>query len=120
MAKTPVAKPEPKKAVPERTDASWVPWSDRKISNKPYRCRSAHLTRTGDAKLEALYLLKMAERDSGGIDDTSRPEKSRILERGLNMQLLEYGINPLDAVSKPDVVIKRKVDEIMAKAMDPT
>jgi hypothetical protein len=114
MAKPTVAKQDEKKV--EKIDSSWVPWSDRKVSNKPYRCRSAHLTRTGDAKLEALYVIKMAERDSGGFDDTAKPEKSRILERGLNLQLLEYGINPLDAVSKPDVVIKRAVDKIKAKA----
>jgi hypothetical protein len=75
-----------------------------------------HVTSSGLLKLDALFAIKMAERETGGPDDTNKPEKSRILERGINMQLVEYGINPMDLVQNPDKVMKKTLEKIRAKA----
>jgi hypothetical protein len=113
MAKTPAL---PKPAEPEKNDKSWVPWQDRKASGKPYKCNTVHVTNSGSVKLDALFAIKMEERETGGPDATNKPEKSRILERGLNMQLVEYGINPMDLVQNPDKVMKKAIEKIRAKA----
>ena len=75
-----------------------------------------HANKTGYIKLHALYRIAVALWDSGGPSPNGRPEKARIIEHGLDVQLREIGIDPRKLIRDPDKVLQAKIDEIKAAA----
>ena len=51
------------------------------------------------------------------MNGNTKPEKARILERGLDMQLRDLGINPMDIPRRADVVVRKIIEDIQKRAV---
>lgn len=91
-------------------------WDERKLNPANYRTSTVHTNKSGYTKLQALYRIAVAQWDSGGPSPNGRPEKARIIEHGLDKQLVEIGIDPRKLLKDPDKVVQAKIDEIRAAA----
>lgn len=90
-------------------------WKERKLLAGNRAEWPVHLTRTGHAKIGVIWGIQHWMWENGELSACGGPQKSRILEHGLDLQLLEQGIKPIDVIRNPDSVLAKKIAELAEK-----